>query len=80
MHVQTDHWFTRARYLKRLMLTHTGDKQHVCPECGKRSARGSYLKRQHVCQEAHANSYRRRTTCMSIMWLEVAASVKPQCP
>ena len=33
--------------IKRHMLTHTGEKQHICPECSKRFAQTSYLK-QHM--------------------------------
>ena len=52
--------FTQAGNLEQQMLTHTGDKKHVCPECDKRFARAFNLKyhmlihtgeKQHVCPE-----------------------------
>ena len=88
---ECDQRFTQAVLLSRdHMLIHTGDKQHVCPECDKRFRRCCYISRDHmlihtgdkhhVCpecdkwftqagssQETHANSYRRKTTCMSRM-------------
>ena len=59
---KTSHMYTGAlcSHLKRHMLIHTGDKQHVCPECDKRFTQAGTLKKhmlihtgekQHVCPE-----------------------------
>ena len=50
--------FARGGILKKHMLIHTGEKQHVCPECDKRFTQVGHLNdhmlihigyKRHVC-------------------------------